>query len=126
MSEQTPGYSGGQAGLALCSPWDYRVRHDLVTKQQGSGAQSCREGKKSFEGVLESNSEEGYTQFHHFILVAKLFFFFAPQNIRNTHPVNSSLILQRILHHANNIRSVAYQCTVQGDQYNPRREHIAA
>ena len=30
---QTPGDSG-QGSLACCSPWSFRVRHDLVTEQQ--------------------------------------------------------------------------------------------
>ena len=32
--EQTPGDSEGQGSLPCCSPWDHRVRHDLVTEQQ--------------------------------------------------------------------------------------------
>ena len=32
--EQTLGDSEGQEGLACCSPWGHRVRHDLVTAQQ--------------------------------------------------------------------------------------------
>ena len=32
--EQTLGDSEGQASLACCSPWDRRVRQDLVTEQQ--------------------------------------------------------------------------------------------
>ena len=31
---QTPGDSEGQKGLECCSPWDCRVRHNLVTEQQ--------------------------------------------------------------------------------------------
>jgi len=31
---QAPGYSEGQGGLACCSPWGCRVRHDLATKQK--------------------------------------------------------------------------------------------
>ena len=33
-AEQTPGDSGGQRSLVCCRPWDSRVRHDLVNKQQ--------------------------------------------------------------------------------------------
>ena len=33
-SEQTPGDSEGQGCLECCSPWDRKVRHDLVTEQQ--------------------------------------------------------------------------------------------
>ena len=32
-SKQTPGDSEGHVSLACCSPWDRRVRHDLVTEQ---------------------------------------------------------------------------------------------
>ena len=32
--EQTLGDSKACGNLACCSPWDHRVRHDLVTKQQ--------------------------------------------------------------------------------------------
>ena len=32
--EQTLGDSDGQGSLACCNPWDCRVRHDFVTKQQ--------------------------------------------------------------------------------------------
>ena len=32
--EQTPGDSEGQGSLVCCSPWDQRVRQDLVTEQQ--------------------------------------------------------------------------------------------
>ena len=32
--EQAPGDCEGQERLASCSPWDRRVRHDLVTEQQ--------------------------------------------------------------------------------------------
>ena len=32
--EQTPGDSEGQGSQACCSPWDCRVRHDLLTEQQ--------------------------------------------------------------------------------------------
>ena len=32
--EQTQGDGKGQRSLACCSPWDRRVRHDLVTEQQ--------------------------------------------------------------------------------------------
>ena len=32
--EQTPGDSEGQGGLACCSPWDQKVRHDWATYQQ--------------------------------------------------------------------------------------------
>ena len=32
--EQAPGDSGGQRSLACCSPWGFRVRHNLVTEQQ--------------------------------------------------------------------------------------------
>ena len=32
--EQPLGDSEGQGSLACCSPWDCRVRHDLVTGQQ--------------------------------------------------------------------------------------------
>ena len=35
--EQTPGDSGGQRSLPGYSPWDHRVRHDLVTEQQTHG-----------------------------------------------------------------------------------------
>ena len=31
---QTLGDGEGQGSLACCSPWDHRVRHDLVTEQQ--------------------------------------------------------------------------------------------
>ena len=31
---QTPGDSEGQKDLECCSPWDCRVRHNLVTEQQ--------------------------------------------------------------------------------------------
>ena len=37
--EQTLGDSEGQEGLACCSPWDHRVRHNLVTEQQQQGLQ---------------------------------------------------------------------------------------
>ena len=30
--EQTPGIVDGQGGLACCSPWGRRVRHDWATK----------------------------------------------------------------------------------------------
>ena len=33
-SEQTPGDSEGQGSLMCCSPWDGRVRHNLVIGQQ--------------------------------------------------------------------------------------------
>ena len=33
--EQTLGDGRGQGNLACCSPWGCRVRHDLVTEQQG-------------------------------------------------------------------------------------------
>ena len=33
-TEQSPGDSEGQEGLACCSPWGHIVRHDLVTEQQ--------------------------------------------------------------------------------------------
>ena len=32
--EQTLGDSDGQGGLACCSPWGRRVRHDLETERQ--------------------------------------------------------------------------------------------
>ena len=32
--EQTPGDAEGQEGLACCSPWSRKVRHNLATKQQ--------------------------------------------------------------------------------------------
>ena len=32
--EQALGVGDRQGNLAGCSPWDHRVRHDLVTKQQ--------------------------------------------------------------------------------------------
>ena len=32
--EQTPGDDKGQGGLAFCSPWGHRARHDLATEQQ--------------------------------------------------------------------------------------------
>ena len=32
--EQTPGDNEGQGSLVCCSPWGYRVEHDLVTEQQ--------------------------------------------------------------------------------------------
>ena len=32
--EQTPWYNKGQGNLIFYSPWDCRVRHDLVTEQQ--------------------------------------------------------------------------------------------
>ena len=32
--EQAPGVGDGQGGLAFCSPWGHRVRHDLATEQQ--------------------------------------------------------------------------------------------
>ena len=32
--EQTPADSGGQGGLACCSPWGCRVIYDLVIEQQ--------------------------------------------------------------------------------------------
>ena len=32
--EQSPGDCEGQGSLACCSPWDRRVRYNLVTKQQ--------------------------------------------------------------------------------------------
>ena len=31
---QTPGDSEGQGSLVCCSPWSFRVRHNLVTEQQ--------------------------------------------------------------------------------------------
>ena len=31
---QTPGDSGGQKSLACDSPWDRRIKHNLVTEQQ--------------------------------------------------------------------------------------------
>ena len=31
--EQIPGDNEGQRSLVCCSPWDYRVRHNLVTEQ---------------------------------------------------------------------------------------------
>ena len=31
--EQTLGDGEGQGSLACCSPWGYRVRHDLATEQ---------------------------------------------------------------------------------------------
>ena len=34
--EQTPGDNEGQGSLACCSPWDRRVRKDLVAEQQVS------------------------------------------------------------------------------------------
>ena len=36
--EQTLGDSGGQGGLACCSPWGLRVEHDLATEQQQTTA----------------------------------------------------------------------------------------
>ena len=33
-AEQTTGDSGGQRSLLCCSPWNYRVGHDLATEQQ--------------------------------------------------------------------------------------------
>ena len=35
-SEQTVGDGEGQGSLECCSPWDCRVRYDLVTEQQCS------------------------------------------------------------------------------------------
>ena len=35
--EQTQGQGEGQGGLACCSLWGRRVRHDLVTEQQTVG-----------------------------------------------------------------------------------------
>ena len=32
--KQTLGDTGGQRSLACCSPWGFRVGHDLVTEQQ--------------------------------------------------------------------------------------------
>ena len=32
--DQTLGKSEGQGSLACCSPWGYRVGHDLTTEQQ--------------------------------------------------------------------------------------------
>ena len=32
--EYTPGVGDGQGGLACCSPWGCRVRHNLATKQR--------------------------------------------------------------------------------------------
>ena len=32
-SEQAPGDGDGQGGLACCSPWGHRVRHDWVTEE---------------------------------------------------------------------------------------------
>ena len=32
--EQALGVGDGQGSLACCSPWDRKVRHDLVTEQQ--------------------------------------------------------------------------------------------
>ena len=34
VSEQTPGDGKGQGNLVYYSPWEHRVRHDLVTGQQ--------------------------------------------------------------------------------------------
>ena len=31
--EQAPGVGDGQGGLACCSPWGHRVRHNLTTEQ---------------------------------------------------------------------------------------------
>ena len=33
-SEQTPGDGEGQGGLACCSPWAQRARHDWATEQK--------------------------------------------------------------------------------------------
>ena len=33
-SEQTPGDNEGQGSLVCCSPWGYRIGHDLATEQQ--------------------------------------------------------------------------------------------
>ena len=35
--KQIPGDSEGQEGLACCSPWGPRVRHNVVTDQQQHG-----------------------------------------------------------------------------------------
>ena len=32
--EQAPGIGGGQGGLACCSPWGCKVRHNRATEQQ--------------------------------------------------------------------------------------------
>ena len=32
--EPTPGESEGQGDLACCSPWDHRVRHNLVSESE--------------------------------------------------------------------------------------------
>ena len=32
--QQSPGGGVGQGGLACCSPWGNRVRHEKVTEQQ--------------------------------------------------------------------------------------------
>ena len=50
MSVQTPGDSEAKAGLVCCTPWDFRVRHYLATKQQqASGAQSAEKGSKALK-----------------------------------------------------------------------------
>ena len=33
-SEHILGHSEGQGSLACCSPWDFRVGHNLATEQQ--------------------------------------------------------------------------------------------
>ena len=38
--EQAPGVGDGQGGLACCSPWGRRVRHDWATEQQQRGLSS--------------------------------------------------------------------------------------
>ena len=36
---QTPGGSEEQGGLACCSPWGHRVRHNQLTKQKQGNLQ---------------------------------------------------------------------------------------
>ena len=39
--EQTPGVGDGQGGLACCSPWGCRVRHDWATELNWSMSTNC-------------------------------------------------------------------------------------
>ena len=39
--EQTPGDNKGQESLACCSPWGYRVEHDLATNNNDSSWMTC-------------------------------------------------------------------------------------
>ena len=85
---QTPGYSEGQGSLARYSPWDQRVIHNLMTKEQQPHLQrlsyTCEQTQKHlslnyFNFLMTSEVE------YHFICLLTIWMFLFVKSISSVY-----------------------------------------